>query len=144
MADPIDVLDTLVQFAADVGGEPGDFSTIENLTGISPDHSSEDPTETRVFGKSAAFSRGGELSHTYSADGLWTPTDTNGQAALWAAYKNKTLGWIKYLPNGSTGFQQQVRVVGVSQPSEADGDYVEASFELRGVPGTLEDATLET
>lgn len=47
----IDPKTTKVQIALDYDGEPGEFIDIEDATGYTASHGSEDASEIRVFGK---------------------------------------------------------------------------------------------
>lgn len=142
--DPINPINSLYYVARDVDGVPGQFHLIENITGVTVDHASEDPTETRVFGRAEAHARGGELTHDWTADGLWTPADLDGQRILWEAYLQKERVWMQVLFDGNAGYMQRCLVTGVSHPNEADATNVEVSFTIRGIAGSLQEVNMES
>ena len=68
---------------------------------------------------------------SYSLGGFYAPTDTNGQVRIRNAWLNDTALWIKFLPDGSTGFKQAVKVASFEISGSADGA-VELSVDLEG------------
>lgn len=139
--DPIDPKTTLFQFSADADGP---WSTIQNLTGVGISHGSEAPTSTRVFGRTEAHLRGGALTTTWSADGLWAPADATGQGLMWDLYRTKTHGFIRCLWDGAIGYRQKVLLTGVEHNVEADGENFEVAFEMEGVEGSLVNTQIES
>jgi predicted secreted protein len=63
--------------------------------------------------------------------GFYNPTDTNGQAAIRSAFLNDTSLFIQFLPDGSTGFKQEVKVSKFEVSAGVDGT-VEVSIDLEG------------
>lgn len=73
----------------------------------------------------------GLLDGTYSLSGYWKPSDTNGQVAIRNAMINDTTLWIQFLPDGTSGFKQEVKVSKFDINTTVDG-LVEVSIELEG------------
>lgn len=139
--DPIDPKSSLYHLSA---AADGPWNLIQNLTSVTVEHGSEEPTSTRVFGRTEAHLRGGALTTAWSADGLWAPADATGQGILWDAYRTKTPVYVRYLWDGTNGYRQKVLVTSVSHPNEADATNVEVSFELEGVEGSLVNTSIES
>lgn len=68
---------------------------------------------------------------SYQISGFWVPTDTNGQVALRNAWLNDTTLWVQFLPNGTAGFKQEVKVSQIDFNASVDGA-VEFSATLEG------------
>ena len=68
---------------------------------------------------------------TYSLSGFYNPTDANGQVAIRNAWLNDTPLFVQFLPNGTAGFRQEVRVSSYEVSASADGAQ-EVSIELEG------------
>jgi len=68
---------------------------------------------------------------TWSVNGFWKPGDTSGQVAIRNAWLNDSELWVQVLPDGTTGFKQQVRVASFNITAGTDGA-VEFSAELEG------------
>lgn len=77
---------------------------------------------------------------TYSLSGFRDPTDTNGQEAINSALLNDTSLYVQFLPDGSTGFQQEVKVSSFETSAAVDGA-VEVSIDLEGT-GTITSVTV--
>jgi predicted secreted protein len=68
---------------------------------------------------------------TYSLSGFYNSTDTNGQVAIRNSWLNDTPLFVQFLPNGTAGFRQEVRVSSYEVSASADGAQ-EVSIELEG------------
>lgn len=68
---------------------------------------------------------------TYSLGGFYDPTDTTGQVRIRNAWLNDTALYVAFLPDGSTGFKQEVKVSNFEISASADGA-VEVSIDLEG------------
>ncbi|WP_018130714.1 phage tail tube protein [Effusibacillus pohliae] len=68
---------------------------------------------------------------SYSLSGFYKPSDTNGQVAIKNAFLNDTALYVQFLPDGTTGFQQEVKVSSFEVSASADG-VVEVSIEFEG------------
>lgn len=68
---------------------------------------------------------------TYSLSGFYAPTDTAGQVAIRNAWLLDTTLFVQFLPNGTAGFQQEVRVSSYEVSASAEGAQ-EVSIELEG------------
>ncbi|WP_134705092.1 phage tail tube protein [Ammoniphilus sp. YIM 78166] len=67
----------------------------------------------------------------YSLSGFYKPDDTNGQAIIRAALINDTPLFVQFLPDGTTGFKQEVKVASFEVSGAADG-VIEVSIDLEG------------
>lgn len=131
MPTPIDLQDTVVKVAAP-GATPV-FATIANVRGYNATHGTEGEARVRVFGQASPYVRAGTLTDSYSLNGLYDPADTGGQNVLRTARDNGTTVLLQVLPNGTAGYQQECRVTEYTDSGDADGEYVEASFDLEAV-----------
>jgi len=68
---------------------------------------------------------------TYSIGGFYDPTDTTGQVRIRNAWLNDTALFVAFLPDGSTGFKQEVKVSNFEISASADGA-VELSIDVEG------------
>lgn len=134
MPDPIDVQDSVIQiYTPAVGATPESYATIQNVQGWNGTHGTEGGARTRVFGRAQPYVRAGEIVDTYSLSGLYDPADTGGQNVLRSARDNGTTIILVVKPNGTTGYRQECRVTEYTDSGDADGEYVEASFDLEAV-----------
>lgn len=127
----IDVQGALVKVAAPSATPT--FANIADVQSWTGTHGSEGETRTRVFGKTAPYVRAGENTDEYSLSGLYNPDDTGGQNILRTARDNKTTVLLQVLPNGVAGYQQECNVTEYTDSGDADGEYVECSFDLVAV-----------
>lgn len=67
----------------------------------------------------------------YQASGFRAPADTNGQNAIISAWLNDSELWVKILPDGTSGWKQQVRVSNVNISSDVEAT-VDCSFDFEG------------
>jgi predicted secreted protein len=68
---------------------------------------------------------------SYELSGFRDATDTNGQEAILDALLNDTTLHVKFLGDGTSGFQQEVKVASFEESSSVDG-VVEVSIEFEG------------
>jgi predicted secreted protein len=68
---------------------------------------------------------------SYSLSGFWDSGDTNGQLAIRNSLINDSVLWIQFMPDGTTGFKQQV-IVSKFDISDAVDGMAEVSIELQG------------
>lgn len=68
---------------------------------------------------------------SYSLSGFRDATDTTGQEAVVDALLNDTQLHVQFLRDGTTGFQQEVKVSSFEESSTVDGA-VELSVDLEG------------
>lgn len=69
---------------------------------------------------------------SFSLSGFYNSADTNGQIAIRNAWLNDTQLFVQFLPNGTVGFQQEVKVSKFDLKTSANG-LTELSVELEGV-----------
>lgn len=67
----------------------------------------------------------------FDLKGFYNSTDTDGQVAIRSALINDTPLYVQILPDGSTGFQQEVKVSKYETDAKVDG-LVEVSIECEG------------
>lgn len=132
MPNPIDVQDSVIKVSLPPPAVAS-FATIQNVQGWNGTHGTEGGARTRVFGKATPYVRAGDLVDTYSLSGLYDPADTNGQNILRSARDNGTTVLLQVLPNGTAGYQQECTVTEYTDSGDADGEYVECSFDLEAV-----------
>lgn len=68
---------------------------------------------------------------TYSLSGFRDPDDTDGQEAINSALLNDTSLYVQFLADGTTGFQQEVKVSTFETSAAVDGA-VEISVDMEG------------
>lgn len=76
---------------------------------------------------------------TYSLSGFYAPDDTNGQLLIRGALLDDDPIYIQFLPDGTSGFEQEVKVDTFDVSATVDGA-VEVSIDLEG-NGTITLAT---
>lgn len=67
----------------------------------------------------------------YQLQGFYDPGDTNGQVAIRNAWLNDTSLFVQFLPDGTNGFQQEVKVTAFDISVSFDGA-VQVSIGLDG------------
>ena len=74
----------------------------------------------------------------YSYSGFWDPADTDGQVAIRNAMINDTELWTQFLPNGTVGFKQEVKVAAFDIEADIQGVLTVAiSLEGTGAVATI-------
>lgn len=68
---------------------------------------------------------------TYSLSGFYAPNDTTGQMLIQGALLDDSDLYIQFLPDGTTGFEQEVKVDTFDVSAAVDGA-VEVSIDLEG------------
>lgn len=68
---------------------------------------------------------------SYSLNGFYAPENTEGQLAIREAWLNNTPLYLQFLPDGTTGFQQEVKVSSFEVTASAEGT-VEVAIEVEG------------
>jgi predicted secreted protein len=86
--------------------------------------------DVSAFGAAAVEKILGLRDATYSLSGNYEGGDTNGQVAIRSALADTTL-WIQFLPDGTTGFKQEVKVASFDITAAVDG-IVEFTANLEG------------
>jgi predicted secreted protein len=94
-----------------------------------------DNQDVTRFGDSFVRRIQGLKDASYELSGFRSPSDTNGQEAILDALLNDTTLHVKFLGDGTNGFQQEVKVASFEESSSVDG-VVEVSIELEGT-GTI-------
>lgn len=68
---------------------------------------------------------------SYSLNGFYASENTEGQLAIREAWLNNTPLYLQFLPDGTTGFQQEVKVSSFEVTASAEGT-VEVAIEVEG------------
>lgn len=118
--------DMRVKFSAD-GSTWYDIDEI-NEANMSIEGQNEDITK---FGQDYVNRLQGLKDVTYSLSGFYDADDTNGQQALLTAFLADTTIYFGFLPNGTTGWEQVVKVASFDISGAVDGA-VELSIDLEG------------
>lgn len=69
---------------------------------------------------------------TFTIDGNWESADTTGQDVIRSAYENDTALFVQFLPNGTAGFKQEVKVSKFEIAGASGAGKVSISIELQG------------
>jgi hypothetical protein len=129
---PIDVTNVELWISANNGA--GTYTMINDLRSYDATHGSEGDARTRVFGKTDPYVRVGDDTDEYSFEGLYNPTDTNGQNILRNSKDTGSLVYIAVLHvptvGAEEGYTQQVQVTEYAESADSDGEYVECSFSM--------------
>lgn len=110
--------------------ETGNFSPVSDLNDASMSMEG-DNQDISTFGSDYIKRLQGLKDASYSLSGFYDPTDTNGQVAIRSAFLDDSTLFVRFLPDGSTGFQQEVKVSSFEVSASADG-VIEVSIDLEG------------
>lgn len=58
---------------------------------------------------------------SYDVKGFYNAADSTGQTVIQSAFLNDTALWVQFLPTGTTGFKQQVKVSKYSVGAPVNG-----------------------
>lgn len=108
----------------------GPFSDVQDLNDASMSLEG-DNQDISTFSSDYVKRLQGLKDATYSLSGFYKGDDTNGQVAIRSALINDTGLFVQFLPDGTTGFKQEVKVASFEVSAAADG-VVEVSIELEG------------
>jgi len=108
----------------------GTYTSVAEIKEASMSHAGNNQ-DISTFGSAWVLRLQGLKDATYSLSGFYNPTDTNGQVAIRNAWLNDTPLFVQFLPNGTNGFRQEVRVSSYEVSASADGAQ-EVSIELEG------------
>lgn len=119
----------------------GTYTTVVRINDVSMSHDGGtiDVTEFSSAGTSYRSRIQGLKDLTYTLSGFWTSTDTNGQSAIRSSWTNDSNLFLTFLPDGSTGWKQQVIVAGIDIGATVDGE-ISVTYNLEG-NGALSDST---
>lgn len=90
-----------------------------------------DNQDVSAFGSDFIKRLQGLKDASYSLSGFYKPDDTTGQAIIRSSLINDTPLFVQFLPDGTTGFKQEVKVSSFEVSAGVDGT-VEVSIELEG------------
>ncbi len=82
---------------------------------------SGDNQDITTFGQDYINRLQGLKDCTYSLGGFYKSDDTNGQVVIKSALLNDTALYVQFLPDGTTGFQQEVKVSSFELSASVDG-----------------------
>ena len=117
--------------ASTTAGGAGTYTTIAEIKSGSM-NTAAGSIDVSAFGSTWADALQGLKSVQYSLQGFWKSDDTTGQVAIRSALVNDSEIWFQFLPDGSTGFKQQVAISSFNISAAVDGA-VEVSIEAAGV-----------
>lgn len=117
----------VVQLGTTAGGS---FSTIADLKEATMTQSGNNQ-DVSTFDSDWIRRIQGLKDATYSLSGFYSADTAGGQAALRSSWLNDTPVFIRFLPDGTTGFQQEVKVSSYEVSAAVDGT-IDVSIELEG------------
>lgn len=119
----------------------GTYTTVARINEVTMSHDGGtiDVTEFSSAGTSYRSRIQGLKDVTYALSGFWTSTDTNGQTAIRSAWTNDSALFVTFLPDGSTGWKQEIKVAGIEIGATVDGE-ISVTYNLEGT-GALSDST---
>lgn len=120
---------TLVKVSTTAGGA-GAYTTVDEIQSVDFNESGASIDVTK-FDDDWISRIQGLKDCKWSLKGFWDPADTNGQLAIRNAWLNDTELWVQILPNGTTGFKQQVLVSSFNISTGVSG-VAEVSIDLEG------------
>lgn len=82
---------------------------------------SGDNLDITTFGQDYINRIQGLKDCTYSLSGFYKSDDTNGQVVIRDALINDTALYVQFLPDGTTGFKQEVKVSSFELSGTVDG-----------------------
>jgi predicted secreted protein len=119
--------DMVVRVAA---SSAGPFTAVADLKEASLSQSGNNQ-DVSTFGTEWIRRIQGLKDASYSLSGFYAPGDADGQVAIRDAWLAGTPLFVQFLPDGSTGFQQEVRVSTYEVSAAADATQ-DVSIELEG------------
>ena len=108
----------------------GPFNTVQDLKEASISQSGNNQ-DVSTFGSDWIRRIQGLKDASYSLSGYYDGADASGQVALRSAWLNDSPVFVQFLPDGSTGFQQEVKVSTYEVSASVEGAQ-EVSIELEG------------
>lgn len=119
--------DLVISVATTTGGT---YNVVAGMKDASMNISGDNQDIT-TFGEDYIVRLQGLKDVSYSLSGFLDLTDTNGQVRLQNALLNDSALFVKFLPDGTNGWKQEVKVSSFEMNGTADG-MVELSIELEG------------
>jgi predicted secreted protein len=120
------------KFSPTAGGA-GTYSTVAGIKTFSAEIAGQNIDVTELPATYLARIQGLK-DGKYSASGFYQPGDTNGQLAIRTSFLADTELWLQALPDGTTGFKQQVRCSKYAVSTDVAGpNSWSADFEGTGV-----------
>lgn len=108
----------------------GVYSAVAERNNASMNHTGSN-IDISVMGSDFIKRIQGLKDGTYSVSGFYKADDTAGQVAIRSAWLNDTALFVRFLPDGTAGFQQEIKVASYQVNAGVDGA-VEFSAELEG------------
>lgn len=93
--------------------------------------SEADNQDVSAFGSDFIQRIQGLKDTSYSLNGFYAPENAEGQIAIREAWLHNTPLFLQFLPDGATGFQQEVKVSSFEVTASAEGT-VEVAIEVEG------------
>lgn len=112
------------------GAAAGPFNTVRELKEASISQSGNNQ-DVSTLGSSWIQRIQGLRDASYSVSGYYDSGDTSGQVAVRSAWISNSPLFVQFLPDGATGFQQEVKVSSYEVSASVEGAQ-EVSIELEG------------
>lgn len=106
------------------------FTQIQDLNEVNMPMES-DNQDVSTFGSSNVKRLYGLKDTSFELNGFFNPEDAEGQLKIRQALVDNSPLFVQFLPDGTTGFQQEVKVASYEVSASADG-VVELAIELEG------------
>ncbi|WP_175074016.1 phage tail tube protein [Terribacillus sp. AE2B 122] len=106
------------------------FTQIQDLNEVTMPMES-DNQDVSTFGSSNVKRLYGLKDTSFELNGFFNPEDAEGQLKIRQALVDNSPLFVQFLPDGTTGFQQEVKVASYEVSASADG-VVELAIELEG------------
>jgi predicted secreted protein len=110
--------------------DTGPFTTVEDMNEASMSLEG-DNQDVSTFGSAFIKRLQGLKDASYELSGFYNMTAGSQQDVIRDALLNDTELFVQFLPDGTTGFQQEVKVSTFEPSASADG-VIEQSIELEG------------
>lgn len=108
----------------------GTYNAVANMNSASMNRSGEN-LDITTFTQSYINRLQGLKDCSYSVSGFHDAGDTNGQTVIETAFENDSDLFVQFLPNGTAGWKQQVRVASIDIDVDVAG-VVSKSYSLEG------------
>jgi len=106
------------------------FTQIQDLNEVTMPMES-DNQDVSTFGSSNVKRLYGLKDTSFELNGFFNPEDAEGQLKIRQALVDNSPLFVQFLPDGTTGFQQEVKVASYEVSASADG-VVELAIEMEG------------
>lgn len=116
------------------------YNKVGSAYQVSRDEGIEGESKRRIFGDADPIIRAGDDVETGTLSVLMDPEDTNGQAAIVAAKRNKTTVYLAFLTDATAGAEEgetmMCRITQIGTEMDAEGDFIERTLTYEGFTST--------